>query len=74
METKHICSICNHHIEEDYHTAQPVAKGYCCSNCYNEVVKPRVKFFFSVLEKGAIEDEEQSSNYIKKIKYAKRDE
>ena len=56
METKHICSICNHHIEEDYHTAQPVAKGYCCSNCYNEVVKPRVKFFFSVLEKGAIED------------------
>lgn len=58
METKHICSICNHPIEEDYHTAQPVAKGYCCSNCYNEVVKPRVKFFFSVLEKGAIEDEE----------------
>lgn len=58
MERKHICSICNHHIEEDYHTAQPVAKGYCCSNCYNEVVKPRVKFFFSVLEKGAIEDEE----------------
>lgn len=58
MKTKHICSICNHHIEADYHTAQPVAKGYCCSNCYNEIVKPRVKFFFSVLEKGAIEDEE----------------
>lgn len=50
------CSICGKQIEGKHYTSVPVSNGRCCPQCFKEVVKPRVDYFFKVLNTGEYDD------------------
>lgn len=50
------CSICGKQIEGKHYTSVPVSNGRCCPQCFKEVVKPRVNYFFKVLNTGEYDD------------------
>lgn len=50
------CSICGKQIDGELHVSLPVSNGPCCTQCYKEVVKPRVDYFFKVLNTGEYDD------------------
>ena len=65
-QTEIYCRFCHAKIEGNVNSAAPLYEGYCCDDCYTDIVIPMRLKYEELLAK-----KEQNKNCVKQVSYKK---